>query len=114
MKRGVKVRDGAVVVGAFDVQAQGGAVRGVADAALQAAVGFHFGVAYLELSASRWRASEMRMRREQRLLPLPSRGTSRAGVPPKRSSKTCRQREALASVYVHLGADIFSSPGAVP
>ena len=34
------------------MEAQGGAVRGVADAALQAAVGLHFGVAYLELSAS--------------------------------------------------------------
>jgi len=50
------VRDGAVGVGPFDVEAQGGAGRGVADAALQAAVGFHFGVAYLELSASRWSA----------------------------------------------------------
>ena len=50
------MRDGAVGVGPFDVEAQGGAVRGVADAALQAAVGFHFGVAYLELSASRWSA----------------------------------------------------------
>ena len=50
------MRDGAVGVGSFDVEAQGGAVRGVADAALQAAVGFHFGVAYLELSASRWSA----------------------------------------------------------
>ena len=87
MEGWVKVRDGAVGVGSLEVQAKGCAVRGVADAALQAAVGFHFGVAYLELSASRWRASEMRMRREQRLLPLPSRGTSRAGVPPKRSSK---------------------------
>ena len=96
--------DGAVVVGPFDVQAQGGAVRGVAQAALQAGVGLHRGVACLvNWSASHLRASEMRMRREQRLLPLPSRGTSRAGVPPMRSSKTCRQRVALASVYVHLG-----------
>ena len=46
---GVKVRDGAVVVGPFDVQAQGGAVRGVADAALQEGVRLHVGVACLEL-----------------------------------------------------------------
>ena len=43
------MRDEAVVVGPFNVQAQGGAVRGVADAALQAGVGLHFGVACLEL-----------------------------------------------------------------
>ena len=43
------MRDGAVVVGPFDVQAQGGAGRGVAQLALQAGVGLHFGVACLEL-----------------------------------------------------------------
>jgi hypothetical protein len=43
------VRDGAVVVGPFEVDAQGGAVRGVADAALQEGVRLHFGVACLEL-----------------------------------------------------------------
>ena len=43
------MRDGAVVVGPFEVDAQGGAVRGVADAALQEAVRLHGGVACLEL-----------------------------------------------------------------
>ena len=43
------MRDGAVVVGPFEVDAQGGAVRGVADAALQEGVGLHVGVACLEL-----------------------------------------------------------------
>ena len=38
-------------------------------------------------SASHLRASEMRIRREQRLLPLPSRGTSRAMEPSMSSSK---------------------------
>ena len=47
MKRWVKVRDGAVVVGPFDVESEGGAVRGVADAALQEGVGFHGVVACL-------------------------------------------------------------------
>ena len=41
------MRDGTVVVGPFDVDAQGGAVRGVADVALEAGVGLHFGVACL-------------------------------------------------------------------
>ena len=49
MEGWVKVRDGAVGVGPFEVDAEGGAVRGVADAALQAGVGFHGGVACLEL-----------------------------------------------------------------
>ena len=39
------MRDGAVVVGPFDVDAEGGAVRGVADAALQEGVRLHGGVA---------------------------------------------------------------------
>ena len=43
------MRDGAVGVGSFEVQAKGWAVRGVADAALQAGVGFHGGVARPEL-----------------------------------------------------------------
>ena len=43
------MRDGAVGVGPFEVDAQGGAVRGVADAALQEAVRLHLGVACLEL-----------------------------------------------------------------
>ena len=43
------MRDGAVVVGPFEVDAEGGAVRGVADAALQEAVRLHLGVACLEL-----------------------------------------------------------------
>ena len=43
------MRDGAVVVGPFDVQSEGGAVRGVAQLALQEGVGLHFGVACLEL-----------------------------------------------------------------
>ncbi len=38
-------------------------------------------------SARHLRASEMRMRREQRLLPLPSRGTSKAMEPSMNSSK---------------------------
>ena len=38
-------------------------------------------------SASHLRASEMLIRREQRLLPLPSRGTSRAMEPSMSSSK---------------------------
>ena len=38
-------------------------------------------------SASHLRTSEMRMRKEQRLLPLPSRGTSRAMEPSMSSSK---------------------------
>ena len=54
-------------------------------------------------SASHLRASQIRIFREQRLLALPSRGTSREGAPSRRSSKRGRQREALASVYVHLG-----------
>ena len=41
------MRDGAVGVGPFDVEAQGGAGRGVADAALEAGVGLHGGVACL-------------------------------------------------------------------
>ena len=41
------MRDGAVGVGPFEVDAQGGAVRGVADAALQEGVGFHGVVACL-------------------------------------------------------------------
>ena len=43
------MRDGAVVVGSLEVQAKGCAVRGVADAALQAGVRFHGGVACPEL-----------------------------------------------------------------
>ena len=43
------MRDGAVVVGPFDVDAQGGAVRGVAQLALEAGVRLHFGVACPEL-----------------------------------------------------------------
>ena len=43
------MRDGAVVVGAFEVQSEGGVGGSVADAALQAGVGFHGGVACLEL-----------------------------------------------------------------
>ena len=46
---GVKVRDGAVGGGPFEVDAEGGAVRGVADAALQEGVRLHVGVACLEL-----------------------------------------------------------------
>jgi len=45
----VKVRDGAVVVGPFDVQAPCGAVRGVAQLALKAGVRLHGGVACPEL-----------------------------------------------------------------
>ena len=43
------MRDGAVGVGPFEVESEGWAVRGVADAALQAGVRFHGGVACLEL-----------------------------------------------------------------
>ena len=43
------MRDGAVGVGPFEVDAEGRAVRGVADAALEAGVGLHGGVACLEL-----------------------------------------------------------------
>ena len=43
------MRDGVVGVGPFDVQLEGGAVRGVADAALQEGVRLHGGVACLEL-----------------------------------------------------------------
>jgi hypothetical protein len=39
------VRDGAVGVGSFEVNAQGGVGGSVADAALQEGVGFHGGVA---------------------------------------------------------------------
>ena len=39
------MRDGAVVVGPFEVDAQGGAVCGVADAALQEGVRLHVGIA---------------------------------------------------------------------
>ncbi len=49
MERWVKVRDGAVGVGPFEVEAERSAVRGVADAALQAGVRFHGGVARPEL-----------------------------------------------------------------
>ena len=49
MEGWVKVRDGAVGVGPFEVDAEGRAVRGVADAALQEAVRLHLGVACLEL-----------------------------------------------------------------
>ena len=49
MERWVKVRDGAVGVGPFEVEAERSAVRGVADAALQEGVGFHGGVACPEL-----------------------------------------------------------------
>ncbi len=45
MEGWVKVRDGAVGVGPFEVDAEGWAVRGVADAALQEGVRFHGGVA---------------------------------------------------------------------
>ena len=45
----------------------------------------------------------MRIFREQRLLALPSKGISIGGASLGRSSKMGRQREALASVYVHLG-----------
>ncbi len=43
------MRDGAVGVGPLQVQAQGGAVRGVAQLALEAGVRLHGGVACLEL-----------------------------------------------------------------
>ena len=43
------MRDGAVGVGPLDVQAQGSAVRGVAQLALEAGVGLHVGVACPEL-----------------------------------------------------------------
>lgn len=43
------MRDGAVGVGPFEVDAQGGAVRGVAQSALQEGVRLHGGVACLEL-----------------------------------------------------------------
>jgi len=83
------VRDGAIVVGPFDVESEGRVGGCEAHAALQEGVGLHVGVACPGTwSASHLRASEMRMRREQRLLPLPSRGTSRVVVPPMRSSKT--------------------------
>ena len=49
MEGRVKVRDGAVGVGPFDVESEGWAVRGVADAALQAGVRLHVGVACPEL-----------------------------------------------------------------
>ena len=77
MERWVKVRDGVVGVGPVEVQSEGWAVRGVAQLALQAGVRLHVGVACPELVGKPLEASEMRMRREQRLLPLPSRGNSR-------------------------------------
>ena len=43
------MRDGAVGVGPFEVDAQGGAVRGVAQLALEAGVRLHGGVACPEL-----------------------------------------------------------------
>ena len=43
------MRDGAVGVGPFEVDAEGRAVRGVADAALQDGVRLHVGVACPEL-----------------------------------------------------------------
>ena len=49
MEGWVKVRDGPVGVGPFEVDAEGGAVRGVADAALEVGVRLHGGVACLEL-----------------------------------------------------------------
>ena len=49
MEGWVKVRDGAVGVGPFEVDAQGGAVRGVAQLALEAGVRLHGGVACPEL-----------------------------------------------------------------
>ena len=49
MERWVKVRDGAVGVGSFDVESEGGVGGSVADAALQAGVRFHVGVACPEL-----------------------------------------------------------------
>ncbi|MCK5919301.1 MAG: hypothetical protein KAG66_00065 [Methylococcales bacterium] len=48
------MRDGAVGVGPFEVDAQGGAVRGVADAALEAGVGLHGGVATLSSAYPHW------------------------------------------------------------
>ena len=49
MERWVKVRDGAVGVGPFDVESEGRVGGSVAQAALQAGVRFHGGVACLEL-----------------------------------------------------------------
>ena len=43
------MRDGALGVGSFEVKAEGSAVRGEAQAALQAGVRFHGGVARPEL-----------------------------------------------------------------
>ena len=43
------MRDGPVGVGPFEVDAEGGAVRGVPDAALEAGVRLHGGVACPEL-----------------------------------------------------------------
>ena len=43
------MRDGAVGVGSFDVESEGGVGGSVADVALQAGVGFHGGVARPEL-----------------------------------------------------------------
>ena len=54
MEGRVKVRDGAVGVEPFEVGAQGGAVRGVADAALEAGVGLHGGVATLSSAYPHW------------------------------------------------------------
>ena len=52
-------------------------------------------------SASHLRASEMRIRREQRLLPLPSRGTSRAIEPSRSSSKRLPRLPKLINLLIN-------------
>ena len=81
------MRDWAVGVGPFDVDAQGGAVRGVADVALEAGVGLHFGVACLELVGEPLDGVRDADTEGAEALAIALGGTSSTGVPPRRSSK---------------------------
>ena len=84
------MRDGAVGMGSFDVESEGGVGGSVADAALQDGVRFHGGVACPELVGKPLEGvREAEAEGAEALAVALVRGTSRAVVPPTmRSLKT--------------------------
>ena len=94
-------------MGSFDVESEGGVGGSVADAALQDGVRFHGGVACPELVGKPLEGVRDADAEGAEALAVALKGHLDGECAAMRSSKRCRQRVALASVYVHLGVIVL-------
>jgi hypothetical protein len=100
----VKVWDWAIVVGPFDVESEGRVGGCEAQAALQAGVGFQVGVACPELVCKPLEGVRDADAQGAEALAVALEGYFKSRCAADEVVEDVRrQREALASVYVHLG-----------